>query len=138
MVNILAIMDSSLGPNHRLKTERQTQQSSSRRSLSEITLLLHYCVRRTPANRDAALLPSQPSLPVTIATPSRLQSKLVVGGRCKSFVRLFPPPPPSSAIFLYHSLFLFLPSIHSPRLSAGNRCPASPHKYLLITIAGDS
>ena len=137
MVNIFAIMDSSLGSNHKhQRTERQTQQSSSRRSLSEITLLLRYCVRRTPANRDAAPLPSQPSLPVTIATPSRLQSKLVVGGRCKSFVHLFPPlhPLPSFSI----TLFLFLPSIHFPRLSAGNRCPASPHKYLLITFAGDS
>lgn len=40
-----------------------------------------------------------------------------------------------------HSLLLFPPGtpfILSLPLSAGNRCPASHHKYLLITIAGDS
>lgn len=97
---------------------------------------LRYCVGRTPANRDVALLPSQPSLYIAMATPSRLKSKLVVSGKwkalCISFLLL------SS---LYHPLLLFLPdaplSLSLP-LSAGNRCPPSRHKYLLITIAGDS
>lgn len=97
---------------------------------------LRYCVGRTPANRDVALLPSQPSLYIAMATPSRLKSKLVVSGKwkalCISFLLL------SS---LYHPLLLFLPdaplSLSLP-LSAGNRCPPGRHKYLLITIAGDS
>lgn len=61
---------------------------------------LRYHVGRTPANRDVALLPLQPSLYITMATPSRLKSKLVVSRKwkalCISFLLLSP---------LYHSLF---------------------------------
>ncbi len=106
-------------------------------SLSDVTLLLKNNVGCTQANWDVALLPLQLALPITMATQSRLQSKLVVGGKCESFCICFPP-----LFHLYHSLYFHLPIWSSPQpsvpLSAGNRFPASPYKYLLITISDDS
>lgn len=73
-----------------------------------------------------------------MATPSLLQSKPVVGGRCKALCICFHPHLPSFSSILCSSVYLTLPPVVSLPLSAGNRCPASPHKYLLITITGDS
>lgn len=102
-------------------------------SLSRLTIRSH-----TSAMLLCQEDPQPTGTPITMATPSCLKSKLVVGGRCKRFVHLF-------LSILYHlslSFFALLStitaSILSPFLSAVNRCPAIPHKYLLITITSDS
>lgn len=109
-------------PSPKLWGENRLKQRSSRHVHCQKSHFCYATVRRTRANWDVAPLPLQPSLPITMATPFRQQSKMVVGGKCKSIVHLSPPT--LLLLSLHHSLFLFLPD--APFIFSLPQMPSQP------------